>query len=539
MNSEKEIKYYDFVVVGGGLAGLTTAYGLAQKGRVALISRASIDESNSYYAQGGMAVVTDPSDTPKDHYADTIEAGRGLCDPKAVKTLTEEAPHRIDELIAMGMHFDTENGHLALGLEGGHHHKRILHAGGDATGRMVTTFMIQKVLHHSNIEVWDHSIVYRLAVKDQHCCGVFLYDEEHHIIVRIGARSVVIASGGAAALYQPTTNPRTALGDGLALACEQGVTLADLEFVQFHPTALYLPDSSSFLVSEAVRGEGAILLNKEGKRFMQDKHPLQELAPRDLVARTIFQEIQKSGVPYVTLSLHHIDPDRIRKRFPTISQKCLELGFDLTKEIPVAPAAHYTVGGIQTDLYGRTSLAGLYAVGEVASTGVMGANRLASNSLVECLVFGHRIAQVAPIESPQTPCLFPTQWDNEDRTLVSLTSDAVRQWRDSEEPRLLRQLGECMMQNVGIIRTSDSIQRAVEEIRRQKEAIRPLVDLMVYARQTYHRYQIAEWIARSAAMRQESRGGHFREDFPQTLPTQQTYRTVLAHDNIHHIPLSL
>lgn len=531
------MKKFDFIVVGSGLAGLCTAYGLAQKGKVALITRSSVDESNSYYAQGGMAVVTDPQDTPKDHYADTMEAGRGLCLEQAVRILTEEAPQRIEELIAMGMQFDTEGEQLALGLEGGHHHKRILHAGGDATGKWVTLFMIRKIEQDPNVTIYDHSVVYRLAVQENRCSGVCVYHEPTHTLEYLSARSVVLASGGAAALYAPTTNPPTALGDGLALAYQAGAHLADLEFVQFHPTALYFPHGTAFLISEAVRGEGAYLLNSKGERIMLGKHPLAELAPRDLVARTLFREIQRSGTPYVTLSLKHLDPQVILKRFPTINRHCQENGFDLTQEIPVAPAAHYTVGGILTDLYGRTTLPGLYAVGEVASTGVMGANRLASNSLVECLVFAHRIAQAAPLDPPHAPHHWEEVYARQDAPLSTRSSQEIEHWREVEIPRLREQLGKWMMRDVGIIRTEDSLRRATERIEQEIREIAPHTESIVYARLAQNRYRTAALIARSALLREESRGGHFREDFPDTLPQKSVYRTIITPTSIEHQPL--
>lgn len=530
------MKKFDYVVVGGGLAGLYTAYFLSRSGQVALIARASLEDSNSYYAQGGIAAVTDQNDTPQDHYTDTMEAGRGLCLPSAVKTLTEEAPKRIDELIGMGMHFDTEGNALALGLEGGHHHKRILHAGGDATGRMVSTFMIEKIRKAGDrIKIFDHHIVFKLIKQNNVCRGLWAYNEAQHTVEPFVANATVLASGGACALYAPTTNPPTALGDGLALAYEVGADLMDLEFVQFHPTALYSPAGSAFLISEAVRGEGAYLLNKHGQRFMLNKHPLAELAPRDTVARAIFEQMKQDQQNYVTLSLKHLEAEHIRHRFPTIAGHCQRLGLDLACKIPVAPAAHYTVGGIRTDLNGATSIPGLYAVGEVASTGVMGANRLASNSLIECIVFGKRIAEFAP-----TQC----RWQKENPTeeflspILDLSSPSdCHAWRDKQGAESMHRLGELMMKYVGIIRREDKLTQVIKEIQKGMDEIAPYMAHNVYALLAYRRHQVALLIAQSAKLRTESRGGHYREDFPQTTIGTSVYRTHINTQRIAHIPL--
>ncbi len=528
------MRHFDFVVIGGGLAGLYTAHFLARSGRVALVARASLEESNSYYAQGGIAAVTDSTDTPEQHYADTMEAGRGLCNPQAVDVLTREAPARIDELMAMGMHFDTEGDHLALGLEGGHHRKRILHAGGDATGRLVTSFMISKIEKDVNIEIFDHHIACELIIEDGACRGAWFYNEREHRIETFLTGAVVLAMGGAGALYTPTTNPPTALGDGLALAYCAGARLADLEFVQFHPTALYVPGNASFLVSEAVRGEGAFLLNSRGERFMTQKHPLAELAPRDVVARSIFEQMEQSGEPCVTLSLKHLNAEWILRRFPTIAEHCRRLGLDMTQEIPVSPAAHYTVGGVCVDLHGATSVPRLYAVGEVASSGVMGANRLASNSLIECLVFGKRIADYATRSVFTEDC----RWSQSLTPPVALTSrEASLQWHTRQEPEYMQHLGALLMTNVGIVRSHHSLSEAVQQIESTLKELNSSVSGNIYARLTYNRHLVAWLIARAALLRTESRGGHFRSDYPQTNPVAETYRTLICGTQITHVSL--
>lgn len=523
------MKRFDYIVVGGGLAGLYTSYKLSQNGTVALVTRASLEDSNSFFAQGGVAAVTEESDTPQNHFEDTIEAGRGLCCEQAVKILTEEAFQRIEELIAMGMHFDTVEGHLALGLEGGHHHKRILHAGGDATGRMLSTFMIEKVHQNSSITLLDNHLVTSLIVEKGTCLGIRTYNEASHQIEYLSARATILATGGAAALYQPTTNPPTALGDGLALALQAGADLRDMEFVQFHPTALYAPSYGSFLISEAVRGEGAYLLNDKGERFMLDRHPLAELAPRDTVAREIFSEMKRSGKKYVTLSLAHLDKEEITRRFPTITRHCADIGFDFTQSIPVAPAAHYTVGGIATDLHGGTKLERLYAVGEVASTGVMGANRLASNSLIECLVFGKRIADFICAQSYNFPPL-PTLQES---ATPEHSAEEERHWATTKGREIMEQLGVLLMQEVGIIRSKDSLNQALSKlILLDWEAKKAENRGFIHAQLIQGRLSVATALVISALTREESRGGHIRSDFPATLPKAEAYHILINNRSI-------
>lgn len=527
---------FDYIVVGGGLAGLYTSYKLSHLGRVALVARASLEDSNSFYAQGGVAAVTEEQDTPTDHLKDTLVAGRGLCIENSVKILTEEAPRRIEELISLGMNFDTQDGHLALGLEGGHHHKRILHAGGDATGRMLSSFMISKVKQNPSISILDHHQAIKLSVSNTSCRGLWVYNEFFHRIEYLGAKAIILATGGAAALYHPTTNPPTALGDGLAMALLIGAELRDMEFIQFHPTALYAPQHGSFLISEAVRGEGAYLLNARKERFMLDRHPLAELAPRDTVAYEIFHEMQQGGEKHVTLSLKHLDAAYIRNRFPTISRRCAEIGFDFTQEIPVAPAAHYTVGGIITDLYGKTNIQNLFAVGEIASTGVMGANRLASNSLIECLVFGKRIADYI---AQGTLSLPPSLEDPPMLDVTLYSKDEEHDWERVEGVRIMDMLGEVLMQEVGIIRSQTSLQRALDKIDllfTQIDASERRDSLQAYIHRS--RLFLARRIVMSAQVREESRGGHFRSDYPDTLPPEEAYHTIMSKDLIKKIYIS-
>lgn len=526
---------YDFIVVGCGLSGLYTAYSLARKGRVALIAEVSLEDSNSYFAQGGMAAVVDPDDRVSDHFDDTMEAGRGLCNSEAVDILTREAPLRIDELIREGMRFDLdERGKPALGLEGGHHHKRILHAGGDATGRMVTSFMIQQVRQTPQITILAYHHLASLVVDGGRCVGLWSYNKTAGKMELFFASAVILATGGAAALYSPTTNPPTALGDGIALAHEVGATLCDLEFVQFHPTSLCLPNHSAFLISEAVRGEGAHLLDTQGRRFMTDKHPLGELAPRDVVARAIYDKMQEEGCRHVTLSLAHLDSTLLRRRFPTISEYCKHAGVDFSTAIPVTPAAHYTVGGIRVDLHGHTDVCALYAVGETASTGVMGANRLASNSLVECLVFGKRIADhVSALPEPLSDerC---HQLQTQYPAPVMASQEAEEQWQRRQGEPMMQQLGQTLMQYVGIVRTEEGLQTGIRHIEQAMKEMETDKERYFIARETYFRHRVGWLIAKSALARTECRGGHYRDDFCHTLPANEAYHTLIQQANIMH-----
>lgn len=499
------MKQYDYIVVGGGLAGLYAAYKASKHGKVALVTKADIRESNSFFAQGGIAAVTSKDDTPLEHLSDTMEAGRGLCELEAVKVLTEEAPSRINELIELGMHFDKEiDGELALGLEGGHHHKRILHAGGDSTGRMITSFMIQEVQQSENIDIFTNLQAIRLLINDSSCYGVVTWNHTTNKAEAFLACNIIMATGGSAALYRRTTNPQTTLGDGIAICYNAGCEVRDMEFVQFHPTALYNEHGEAFLISEAVRGEGAHLYNTEGKRFMVGVHELAELAPRDVVARQIFLEMRRLEQEYVYLRLDHLDPKLLYKRFPNIYEKCKTLGFDFYNQIPVAPAAHYTVGGVTADHHGRSSISHLYVIGELASTGIMGANRLASNSLIECLVFGHRAIE----DTLGNPCI-PTH-NKEVNLNYYAKNESLQNYLF-----IKNKLAKLMMRYVGIIRNEKELSYAhaqIEEIRQNisKDS------LDVYAYFTNQLLTVAELIIRGALDRKESRGGHYREDFPET-----------------------
>ena len=523
-----ERNVYDVIIIGGGLAGLNTAYHLSKTRRVALFSSATLEDSNSYFAQGGMAAVTASDDTPREHYEDTMVAGAGLCDPEAVRVLTEEAPKAVEALAQLGMQFDSIDGHLALGLEGGHHHHRILHAGGDATGREVSRFMIAQVKGAPGIKLFEHHTLIELIVEKGRCCGVWIWDGEAKHLEAYYAEAVVLATGGAAALYRPTTNPPTALGDGLSIAYQAGAVVRDMEFIQFHPTALHLKGAPSYLISEAVRGEGAYLLNPDGERFMVGRHPLAELAPRDVVAREIYSEMQRYDVASITLSLRHLDREKIYRRFPTITEELRKYGLDLATEIPIAPAAHYTVGGIRVDLNGHTSLRGLYAVGEVASTGLMGANRLASNSLVECLVYSTRIAR--HIEGlPDTPMVYPTAIQPPICPHEGFDDEV---WMEEKGRKLMKRLGKILMKRAGIVRSAKRLGKGLAEVTERLSELEVLAKESIAVREVYNRHLVAQLIMVSAELRSESRGGHYRKDFPDTLPPEAAYHTEIKENKI-------
>ena len=508
---------FDYIVVGSGLAGLYAAWKASLKGSVAVITKSMIRESNSFNAQGGIAAVTSFDDDPEIHKSDTLIAGRGLCEDHAVEILVNEGPERIEEIIAEGMKFDTENGVLALGLEGGHHKRRILHAGGDATGRWITEFTISKVAERENITVFENTLLLDLLVKDKVCYGVRCWSDNPSLTpntdgeeVMLFADHVFLTSGGTSAIFARTTNPQTTVGDGVAIAYKAGCRILDMEFIQFHPSGLYLKDSAqAFLISEAVRGEGAHLFGKNGKRFMVPIHELAELAPRDIVARSIFKQMQQDGMPYVTLSLKHLDPQMILKRFPGIYAKCKEFGYDLTQEIPVAPAAHYSVGGVMSNKDGRTDVERLYVCGEVAATGIMGANRLASNSLIECLVFANRaVEDTVKVGSVKEFPAFEKQYSRDEA--------------NAEVYQHLRQeVAEIMNTHAGIIRSEEVLTKGLQKIAalgdiiKQKQAERGGESNREYYLEASRRLLcVARLIMSPALLRKESRGGHYREDYP-------------------------
>lgn len=492
--------HYDYIIVGSGLAGLYAAFRAAAYGKVAILTKSDIKESNSYFAQGGIAAVTDEDDAPALHFEDTIIAGRGLCDYPSVNILVNEGPQRIQELIDEGMHFDMEDGTLALGLEGGHHKKRILHAGGDATGRMVTSFMIRKISENPNIEIFENHSVIGLLEANKKCYGVRSWNlntEKEELFL---GTNTFLTLGGTSAIYKRTTNPNTTIGDGLALAYYAGCEIVDMEFIQFHPSAIYTNSEEAFLISEAVRGEGARLMNLNGERFMPAIHELAELAPRDIVAQSIYRQMQKYNQEHVWLSLKHMDPEMIRHRFPNIFEKCRQLGIDMCDRIPVSPAAHYTVGGVRTDTNGKTNIDNLFVCGELASSGIMGANRLASNSLIECLVFGRRAVEAARQNKSRADSpVFFLQY-HYDKNRMEAYND------------LKKNISAIMTAHAGIIRNEELLQKGLTKLEKLAEVIPEQTD-EYYTLISRNLVTVAELIIKSALFRKESRGGHYREDF--------------------------
>ncbi|HEY8478027.1 MAG TPA: L-aspartate oxidase, partial [Chloroflexota bacterium] len=433
---------------------------------------------------------------PQLHVEDTLRAGCGLCDPAAVETLAVEGPVCVRQLLDLGVPFDVVDGELDLGLEGGHSRRRIVHARGAATGLAVTSALAAVVARHPNVSIHEQTAAVELLKHDDRCVGVLAHHAPSGAWRRFVAPSTILATGGAAGLYTRTTNPPLARGEGVALAYRAGAAVADMEFIQFHPTALAVPPGDGFLISEAVRGEGARLLNTRGERFMPRYHPLAELAPRDVVARAIVEEMRATGSAYVLLDLSPLDPQVVRQRFGTLYQRCRAYGLDMLREpLPVAPAAHYTMGGVCTTLDGATTVPGLFACGEVACSGVHGANRLASNSLLECLVFGRRAA-LAAVRWLEVGLSRPKWADVEPPTA----------WGDvGAETALLERLRQLMWQHAGLVRTASGLETLLAEIERFPAASRRLRGALL----------VAKIVALAALLREESRGSHFRQDFPE------------------------
>lgn len=500
--SAASVKQAEVIVIGAGIAGLFTAIRAAETDKVLLITKKSLLESNTRYAQGGIAAVISEKDSPEYHRQDTLIAGAGICDPEAVNVLVHEGPEGVRDLIRMGTQFDLENGELALTKEGAHSQRRILHANGDATGYEIVRALSDKALQHPNIEVWDDHFVIDLITQDGECYGVWVQKPDGSKVY-VQGKATVLCTGGTGQLYRYTTNPVIATGDGIAIAYRAGAVIRDMEFIQFHPTALVYPGAPRFLISEAVRGEGAVLRNINGERFMERYHHQLELAPRDIVARAIVSEIEKTNSTFVFLDFTHESEEKVKARFPTIYEFCLNYGLDLSSDwIPVAPAAHYMMGGVKTDLHGETSVKRLFACGEVSSTGVHGANRLASNSLSEAIVFGRRI--VERIKELEPVNRIPdVRFANPDRELPI---------RPFIERRL--KLQKIMLRYAGVTRTSTGLQKGYEELSKQ-------IHIFDYRLTKREEYEFANLLVcsllatKAALLREESRGGHFREDYPE------------------------
>jgi len=527
---------FDVAIVGSGLAGLSVALHLAQTRKVVVVSKRSLLDGASNWAQGGIAAVLDSHDSHEQHIADTLVAGAGLCDEASTRYIVEHSREAIEWLIEQGVPFtrdDTAELGYHLTREGGHSQRRIIHAA-DATGHAVQVTLEQKARAHPNITVLENHYAIDVITSDKlgadagtpYCLGLYVQDVNTGKVSTLAADQTVLATGGAGKVYLYTTNPDTATGDGIAMAWRAGCRVANMEFIQFHPTCLYHPYAKSFLISEAVRGEGGVLkLPAEagaaaGRRFMTAHDERAELAPRDVVARAIDFEIKKRGLDYVDLDISHQPPEFLKEHFPTIYSRCLELGIDITKQpIPVVPAAHYTCGGIVTDMCGRTDLPGLYAVGETAYTGLHGANRLASNSLLECLVLGRAAAQ--HIEQQAKPKAIPLPaWDE------SRVTDADEEVVISHNWDELRRF---MWNYVGIVRTTKRLERAQHRIRLLREEIYEYYSHFRITRdllELRNLVDVASMIVDSALSRRESRGLHFSQDFPDTLP--KALPTVLS-----------
>ncbi|MCD6112585.1 MAG: L-aspartate oxidase [Bacteroidales bacterium] len=516
---------FDFLIIGSGLAGLYAADYASKYGKVAIITKSETNINNSYNAQGGIAVAIDKNDTPKGHYQDTLTAGRNLCNTKAVNILVNEGIERIKEIIDMGMPFDKINNQLSLGLEGGHHFKRIIHAGGDATGKELVNFLLSKIEDNQNIKIFDNTFVTELIIFNNNCFGAYAYDLKKGKSFQFLSKSTIIATGGATAIYNRSTNPEGSTGDGVALAYKAGAEIADMEFIQFHPTSFYSPTGDTFLISEAVRGDGAYLVNKKGERFMLGKHELAELAPRDIVSQTINEELKKSGETHVLLKLDHLDPEKIKKHFPTINEKCKQYGVDMTKEIPVAPAAHYTIGGIRTNTNAETNIKRLYACGEVASTGVMGANRLASNSLLECIVYGKRAVDSSLLNL-----------NCNEEVEISKKQFHINNNKKTIIDKLKKQISDSITKNVGIERTENSISKFILLLKNVKKEF-DFEKNEYYSIMLDNLITVCNLIAVPALYRKESRGAHMRKDFPEKNSKYHFHSIQEKNKKITFIPV--
>lgn len=523
----------DFLVIGSGVAGLSYALAVAEYGSVAVITKKETVESNTNYAQGGIAAVMAPEDSFQSHIDDTLEAGAGLCDAEVVRFVVKEGPERIKELMALGAEFTQRNGRLHLGREGGHSADRIVHAA-DTTGREIERALLANARAHPNIDIYEYHFAVELITEhhlgqhvtrlrpDIHCYGAYVYDSERERVEAFLARATLLASGGSGQVYLHTTNPDVATGDGVAMVYRAKGRVANMEFVQFHPTSLYHPEADSFLISEAVRGAGGKLYNQGGDRFMPSYDAREELAPRDIVARAIDDQLKQRGETYVLLDISHRPAEVIGEHFPHIYETCLRYGIDITQQpIPVVPAAHYQCGGARTDHYGRTSISGLLACGEVACTGLHGANRLASNSLLEALVFSHRAVDVAIEYAENTSLRHDVpEWDTSG-------TEHPNEWVLVSHNR--EELRRIMWDYVGIVRSRLRLDRAFRRTKllfEETEDFYRRTPLSVEVCELRNMIAVAYLIIRSARMRRESRGLHYMLDYPQ--PVEDEKRPTLV-----------
>lgn len=493
----------DVIVVGSGIAGLYTAIEAGKDLNVLMITKNALLESNTRYAQGGIAAVTSEDDSPAYHREDTLMAGAGLCSSAAVDILVNEGPEGVKELIRLGTAFDEIDGELALTQEGAHSRRRILHANGDATGFEIVRALAAQVRGHERVKVWEHHFVIDVITTGNECVGALVQRPDGQRVY-VKAAATILCTGGAGQLYRYTTNPEVATADGIAIAYRAGAQIRDMEFLQFHPTALCYPGAPRFLISEAVRGEGAVLRNIKGERFMGKYHELLELAPRDIVARAILSEMEETKATFVYLDITHEPQDFIKHRFPTIYETCMNYGLDMATDwIPVAPAAHYMMGGVKTDLNGESSVARLFACGEVSSTGVHGANRLASNSLSEAIVFGRRIVNRIRALAPVVGSI-DLSHQLEGRTGAPKQAIIERRLK----------LQKVMVRYAGLRRTGTMLRKGMEELQRQL----PIFQSELTKKEEFEFANMltsSMLVTRAALERTESRGAHYREDYPQ------------------------
>ena len=512
---------YDYIIIGSGIAGLNTALLAAEHGSVLVITKERIDDCNSRYAQGGIAAAIGPGDSATLHERDTLEAGAGLCDPDAVAVLTGQGPDSIAGLIRWGVPFDTMHGQIALGREGAHSMPRILHAGGDATGQHIENTLAERVRSQSGITVLEYTHAIRICVEDGAVGGVEVMGgvvrQAHHERRIFRSDVVIVASGGAGQLYRYTTNPQVATGDGVALAFLAGADVMDMEFYQFHPTALWLEGAPSFLLSEAMRGEGAVLRNADGQPFMTEHHPMADLAPRDVVSRAIASEMERADGRPALLDITHLPAATVSSRFPTIYAECRRYGLDITREpIPVAPAAHYMMGGVRIDTWGRTNVAGLYACGEAACAAVHGANRLASNSLLDTLVFSRRLVDATLGNAPDYVA------DDGDNVRIPLADRAMVCATVPERGR--ENIQDLMWRNAGITRNGTRLLLTARILNLWQRTM-PMPETAADY-ELRNMLTTARLIVEGALQRRESRGAHHREDFAE--PSDEWRRHVVV-----------
>jgi len=527
MSGKKEWQV-DFLILGGGIAGTRAAIELAEAGNVLALTKGELYESSTEYAQGGIAAALGEDDEVGLHLHDTLRAGDGLCREKAVQILVSEGPQQIEQLIAWGMRFDREGNKLAFTREGAHSRSRVLHAHGDSTGSEILRALMAKAKSRRAIQFLPHAFAVDLLMDGQRVCGVTFLEEKTSALKQVHAKAVLLATGGLGQVYKETTNPEVATGDGVAMAYRAGALCSDLEFVQFHPTALYVKEAPRFLLSEALRGEGACLRNVLLERFMPRYHEAAELAPRDVVSRAIIMEMQKTQSECVYLDMTELEPTHVKKRFPRIYSTCLDYNIDVTADlVPIRPAAHYAMGGVATDLHGATSLRGLYAAGEVATTGVHGANRLASNSLLEGLVFGARAASAMISQRREFKPPLPCNVSNSRAGHTALGPDLNA--REAEPVRLppqksVNEVRSILWNKVGIIRNGKDLCDALRRLN-SLMLVRPAT-LSSQFHEALNILEVGRIITRSALARQESRGAHYRSDFPlkdETTPAKHSF----------------